>query len=157
VSVASQSCCFTISSHVLPFPCNINSYLVMSLLISFPCWVFSSSLPLPYPHFFFIFPFLPFLLLVPLQICFCAYYLTLLSTPSISNSSIHLIQWNLCSFFPYVPFVTIVVHFFHSRNIANINTGILLKIENCKEGFLHTVKPTNAPVLKLHILHTVLS
>jgi len=28
VSVASQSCCFTISSHVLPFPCNIISYLM---------------------------------------------------------------------------------------------------------------------------------
>lgn len=58
VSVASQSCCFTISSHVLPFPCNIISYLVMSVLISVPCLVFSSSLPLPCPHFF-IFPFSP--------------------------------------------------------------------------------------------------
>jgi len=53
------------------------------------------------------------------------------------------------------PFVTTVVHFFHSRKIAHINTGILLKIEDCKEGYLHTVKPTNAPVLKLHILHTI--
>ena len=53
------------------------------------------------------------------------------------------------------PFMTIVVHFFHSRKIAHINTGILLKIEDCKEGYLHTVKPTNAPVLKLHILHTI--
>jgi len=52
------------------------------------------------------------------------------------------------------PFITIV-HFFHSRKIANINTGILLKIENCKEGYLHTVKPTNAPVLKLYIRHTI--
>jgi len=52
------------------------------------------------------------------------------------------------------PIVT-VVHFFHSRKIAHINTGILLKIEDCKEGYLHIVKPTNALVLKLHILHTI--
>jgi len=30
-----------------------------------------------------------------------------------------------------------------------------LKTEDCKEGYLHTVKPTNAPVLKLCILHII--
>lgn len=92
VSVASQSCCFTISSHVLRFPCNIVSYLVISVLISVPCWVFSSSLPLPCSPLLFHFLFSPLFVLLPLQICFCAYYLTLLSTLSISNFSIHLIQ-----------------------------------------------------------------
>jgi len=92
VSVASQSCCFIISSHVLPFPCNVVSYLVMALLISVPCWVFSSFFPLPCPTSFSFFLFLPFLCSVPLQICFCTYYLTLLTTPSISNFPIHLIQ-----------------------------------------------------------------
>jgi len=53
------------------------------------------------------------------------------------------------------PFVAIVVHFFLSRKTARINTSILLKIEDCKEGYLHIVKPTNAPVLKLHILYTI--
>jgi hypothetical protein len=64
----------------------------MALLISVPCWVFSSFLPLPCPTSFSFFLFLPFLYSVPLQICFCTYYLTLLTTPSISKFSIHLIQ-----------------------------------------------------------------